>query len=70
MYLVNRPNYPCTSAPTLATGERHSLIHRHVSFDLESFDALKAIQRTLEDKYRRSLTNAEVLRHVLLMHQA
>ena len=60
---------PEGTKPTSKGTQPVPLVYRHVAFDLVSFDALKAIQRNLEGQQRRSLTNAEVLRHVLLMHQ-
>ncbi len=41
-------------------------VHRQVTFDLPTFDALKAWQRRLESCLRRDLTNSEVIRMLLL----
>jgi hypothetical protein len=43
-------------------------IYREVVFDLETFDALKEWQRTLERVHRRTLTNSAVLRSLILSH--
>lgn len=49
-----------------ACASRETRIYREVSFDLPTFDLLKAWQRRKETELRRHLTNAEALR--LLIH--
>lgn len=51
-------------APAPALGR--PLVYRQVSLSLEAFDRLKAWQRALERRWRRRMTNGEVLDHVLL----
>lgn len=43
-----------------------SRIHRAVSFDLETFDRLKDLQRALQSQAGQLLTNSDVLRVVIL----
>jgi hypothetical protein len=37
------------------------LVHRGITFTVESFDRLKAFQRELEQQQRRTFTNSETL---------
>lgn len=41
-------------------------IYRHVTLDLPTFDVFKNWQRRLESAQRRSLSNSEVLRMLIL----
>jgi len=53
---------------TDAVALREPLVIRNVAFDTATFDALKDIQRGLEQRIRRDTSNAEVLKYVLLSH--
>jgi hypothetical protein len=43
----------------------HPLVHRHITFTVESFDRLKAFQRELEQRERRALTNSEAISELI-----
>jgi hypothetical protein len=43
-----------------------SLIYRQTTFDVATFDHLKRWHRELERRHRRRLTNAQVLRALIL----
>lgn len=53
---------PATISPDL----HPTRIHRLLTLDLPTFDALKGWQRTLQAELRRELTNSEVLRMLVL----
>lgn len=44
-------------------------IYRQVTFDLETFDHLKAWHRELQQFYGVPLTNSELLRTLILAHR-
>jgi len=47
---------------------REPMVIRSVAFDTATFDALKRLQRGLENRIRRDTSNAEVLKYLLMTH--
>lgn len=62
---MQKPKEPPQTTADAYACEAHR-IYREVSFDVPTFDLLKAWQRRKETELRRSLSNAEALR--LLIH--
>ena len=59
-------NLPTHIDPPLGAGR----VFRQVAFDVETFDALQDMKRALNDYWCDYLTNAEVLRVLILSHPA
>jgi len=57
-------NHDAKPSPRLG----HPRIHRHVSFDLETFDTLQDAKRRLSPTDGFSLTNSGLLRMLILSH--
>ncbi len=51
-----------------AVALQEPLVIRNVAFDTATFDALKGLQRSLENRIRRDTSNAEVLKYLLITH--
>lgn len=52
----------------LAPMPGHPRVHRQVSYDIPTFDALHDAKRALSEELGRPLTNSGVLRLLLLSH--